>query len=82
MKYLRGAEIKGSGFTAITGDNECTIFIEDIENTKKTISRSPYVAHEVVHVLQILCEKFHMKAENEQEHLAYIAFYILEEFYK
>ena len=82
MKYLRGMEIKGYGCTTMTGDDECTIFIKDIENTKKTLSRVPYVAHEVVHVLQILCEKFHMKAENEQEHLAYIMFYILEEFYK
>ncbi len=75
-------DILGSGYTVVSGEYECSIFIEDLENSKKMIDRIPTIAHECMHVVQILCEKFAMKVENEQEHTAYILQYLLEEITK
>ena len=74
--------IKGSGFTVVSGDCEATIFLEDLENTIKDSSRFSTIAHECMHVIQIICEKFSMKIENEQEHTAYIMNYLLDEITK
>ena len=72
-------DIKGSGYTCVSGEYECSIFIEDLENSVKMIERIPTIAHECMHAIQIMCEKFGMKVENEQEHTAYLMHYLLEE---
>ncbi len=72
-------DIKGSGYTAVSGEYECSIFIEDLEESKKVIDRIPTIAHECMHAVQIICEKFGMRVENEQEHTAYLLHYLLEE---
>lgn len=75
-------EIRGSGYTCISGEYECSIFIEDLEKSKTMIERIPTIAHECMHTIQIICEKFGMKVENEQEHTAYLMHYLLEEIIK
>jgi hypothetical protein len=78
MSELMGVERKGSGYVAQFGDDSACLFLEDVEKTVKQLDRFPTIAHEVLHVIQILCEKFQMKIENEQEHTAYLMHYILE----
>lgn len=82
MSNLKGVEIKGSAYTAIQDENTTLIFIEDIKNTVKKVEMSPWIAHELVHVLQILCEKIQAKFENEQEHMAYLMHYLMSELVK
>jgi hypothetical protein len=79
MKYLKGIEVQGSGYTCISGENEATIFIENIEQTVTDLKLTPWLAHEIVHVLQIICTKYNMRFENEQEHMAYLMHYLLSE---
>jgi hypothetical protein len=81
MSQLNGnpKETQGAGYTAIFGENTIGVFIEDIEKSVTMPERFPYFAHEVVHVLQIICEKFAMRFENEIEHMAYLMHYILQE---
>jgi len=79
MSMMSGVEIKGSGFTAKQDENITIVFFEDIENTLKKVESAPYIAHELVHVLQILCEKIHSDIVDEQEHMAYIMHYIYSE---
>lgn len=71
--------IKGSGYTCVSGEYECSIFIEDLENSKNMIERIPTIAHECMHAIQIMCEKFGMKVEYEQEHTAYLMHYLLKQ---
>ena len=63
-------------------DDTTLVFFEDIKNTVKDIKLSPWVAHELVHVLQILCEKINATFQNEQEHMAYLMHYMMEELQK
>lgn len=79
MSKLKGVEKKGSGFTCVVNENTACIFIENLKESSIMLERIPHIAHEVTHVLQIICEKFGMKMENEQEHTAYLMSYILEE---
>ena len=76
---LQGGEKLGGGYTAESGDMECTIFLDDIANTVKRIENMPIIAHEIMHAIQIICEKYHMRVETEQEHTAYIFHYIMEQ---
>jgi hypothetical protein len=80
MSKLEGVPKKGSGFTCINGqnENETWIFFEDVENMVKEIENTPIIAHEIIHALQILFERFGMKFENEEEHTAYLMHYIME----
>lgn len=78
LKYLKGEEIKGSGFTCISGEYEVTVFLENIKKTVESLDLMPYVAHELMHVIQIICEKYNMKIELEQEHTAYLMFYLMD----
>jgi len=78
IKWLRGVDIKGAGFTCISGEDEATVFLEDIENTVKNIALMPFLAHEIMHVIQILCDRFSMKIEQEQEHTAYLMHYLMD----
>lgn len=82
LSKLKGIEIKGSGFTTIQSEDEMAnleigVFLSDIENL--TLAHMPMVMHEIVHILQIICEKRSMQFENEVEHTAYIAHYLLEQ---
>lgn len=76
LSYLQGVEIKGSGYTAIEDENTTLVFIKDIENTVKDYTLAPWIAHELIHVLQILCDKINANFVNEQEHMAYIMHYL------
>lgn len=78
MSKLKGVDIKGSGFTCISGEDTTTVFIENIGESVKKISCMPTIAHEIMHVIQILCEKFGMDVESEQEHTAYLTHYLFE----
>ena len=82
LSELKGVKKKGGGYTAIVDENTACIFIEDLKETVKHIENIPHIAHEVMHVIQIICENFGMSIENEQEHTAYLMFYILEEIIK
>lgn len=82
MSKLKGVEIKGSGYTCVFEENSACIFIEDIKKSVKSLERIPTIAHEILHVIQILCEKYQMKIENEQEHTAYLMHYLLTEVMK
>ena len=85
MSQMHGLEIKGEGYTCIfdMDDGWLTVgvFVADIAQ-KATPKYAPLFAHEMVHVLQAICEARHMKFENEIEHMAYIMSYILEELFK
>jgi hypothetical protein len=85
LSKLKGIPIQGSAYTCILGEEskngavEIGIFFEDIKGTVKMLERQPTIGHEIVHAIQILCEKRSMKVENEVEHLAYIYHYLHEQ---
>ena len=81
LSELKGVEIKGSGYTCVFEDFSACIFLEDVKNVcwKENI---PIIAHEAMHVIQIICEKFGMKVENEQEHTAFLLMFLIEEIIK
>lgn len=77
MKYLKGIDIKGGGYTMPLGDHTCYVFIEDIEKTVKRPNILPFLSHELVHVLQFICEARAMKFTEEKEHMAYMMSHML-----
>lgn len=79
LSQLQGIEIKGSGYTCVMKPDEACVFLDDIENTVKNITLAPWIAHELVHVLQIICEHINADFTNEQEHMAYIMHYLYSE---
>lgn len=80
MSELRGVEVKGSGMTCLLEDkNSACIFLQDVKMLVKNPFFFPYVAHEVMHIIQILCKEFNMDIKNEHEHTAYLMNYLLEE---
>lgn len=56
---------------------------EEYNITLKLPIKGPKTAsdlvHEIIHILQYICEDWHMNFINEREHLAYIAGYIFDE---
>jgi hypothetical protein len=82
MSKMTGEPIKGFGMTCEMDDGSIIIFIQDIEKSVKELDKMPYVAHEVIHAIQIICERLHAKAENEIEHFGYIMSYVLQELIK
>lgn len=78
MKYLKGVPILGDGYTCISGENETTVFLKDIEKTVKILDRMPFIGHEIIHAIQNICERYSMDFTKEQEHTAYIMFHCLE----
>ena len=70
-------QIATGGYTTKIDHSSCAIFFEDIKNSSKNIVAIPYLAHEVMHVIQLLCERSQMKVEEEKEHTAYLMHYIL-----
>lgn len=79
MSKLRGVPVLGAGYTCAMEDNSICVFIQDIAESVYVADRIPFIAHEIVHVIQILCDKYKMKIENEIEHMAYIMKYLLDE---
>ena len=78
MSKLKGVPISGAGYTCLMEDNSACVFLQDIEKTVKDVTKSSYVAHEIMHIIQILCEKFSMKVEEEKEHTAYLMHYLMD----
>jgi hypothetical protein len=61
------------------GETEICIFLKDIKTNVKDIKYMPYIAHEIMHAIQIMCKNYAMDITKEEEHTAYIMFYLLEE---
>ena len=86
LSNLMGVPQLGAGYTCVLEDtfqkdgrtNVC-IFLQDIEENVKNIEFIPYIAHEIMHALQILCKNLSMRIEEEQEHTAYLMHYLLEQ---
>lgn len=76
---LKGVEIKGGACTVPLGDRGVVIFVEDIEETLSVIENMVMIAHEIIHVIQIICEIYGMNIEEEKEHTAYLMSYILQQ---
>jgi len=85
MSKLKGVSITGAGcciesgntFT-VDGKTEICIFLQDIKANVKEISFTPYLAHEIMHAIQIMCRNLQMEVPEEVEHTAYIMHYLLE----
>jgi len=85
MSKLQGIEHWGSAYTMVMGEPkkdmrlDIIVFVKDILKSKE-FDLSPIISHEIVHVLQILCEERAMKFEDEVEHCAYIMTYLMNVF--
>lgn len=86
LSKLKGVPNLGAGYTCVfedtfteDGKTKVCIFLQDIEENVKRIEFTPYIAHEIMHALQILCSNTSMKIEEEQEHTAYLMHYLLEQ---
>ena len=66
----------GAGFTMET-DTGAAVAFHNYKESIKDISFAPVVAHEIVHVIQIICERYKFTIENEQEHMAWIMTYLM-----
>ncbi len=86
MSKLKGIEIKDGGYTTrIDGEEyhcKACIFFPNVKEMVKISANLPIIAHEVMHVIQILCEDYSMSIEEEKEHTAYLMTYLLEEIVK
>jgi hypothetical protein len=85
LSKLQGVPKLGAGYTCVfedtfsqNGKTNVCIFLQDIVENVKKLEFVPYIAHEIMHALQILCENTGMKIEEEKEHTAYIMHYLLE----
>lgn len=72
--YLRSAEPEEyEALTQKVNEHESVIYIrlplydEDI----------PYLCHEIMHVIQYICQDYGINLKKEQEHIAYLFQYIL-----
>lgn len=86
LSKLMGVPKLGAGYTCVfedthqeNGKTNVCIFLQDIKENIQKIEFVPYVAHEIMHALQILCENLNMQIEEEKEHTAYIMHYLLEQ---
>lgn len=77
LKYLRGVPVKGGAYTVTTDSHTSYVFIQDIEKSVKQPFIFPTIAHEIVHVLQNICEARIIEFTSDKEHMAYIAHYLL-----
>ena len=86
MKYLKGVEIKGGGFTCKGEEkerhNNYHIFFMDFEEMKKIPQNFPMIAHECLHAIQYIAEDYGIELSEEKEHGAYLLNYLLEELLK
>lgn len=84
MSKLQGVEIDGRpGYTTVFKISphriDIAVFFEDIENFLKVHNNFPILAHELVHVLQYICDETGIDFAEEKEHGAYIMSYLLEQ---
>lgn len=84
MSKLKGVPIEGSGYTCIIGESDdmhldIGVFYEDIEDSIKRIECMPMIFHEIMHVIQALCEARSMVIEEEKEHTGYLTSYLTEQ---
>lgn len=84
LSKVRGIDDnKGSAYTFIIGTDEKTLHldlaigIKDIENTLIP-ENSFMLAHEFMHVIQILCQERNMVIQEEKEHTAFLMSYLME----
>ena len=86
LSQLKGIEIKGSAYTCVFGNDpqkiEIGVFFEKIKKRVKKKELFPWFAHEIQHVIQIICEQIMSTPQEEKEHMAYITTYLLEELLK
>lgn len=86
MKFLKGVEIKGGGFTCKGQDEErhtnYHIFFMDFEEMKKIPQNFPMIAHECLHAVQYIAEDYGIELSEEKEHGAYLLTYLLEQILK
>lgn len=86
LSKLQGVPHLGAGYTCVfnntyqtNGETEVCIFLQDIAKNTRKIEFTPFIAHEIMHALQILCENTGMRIEEEKEHTAYIVHYLMEQ---
>lgn len=87
---LQGIDIGNAGGYCVevsenfqsTGETDIYIFLRDIKKNVKKMRYMPYIAHEILHAIQIICTNLHMRIEEEKEHTAYIMHYLMEELIK
>ena len=72
-------EIKGGAVTLRTDTHEITIFITDMAKSTLLIENTPLIAHECMHVIQLISTQYGMSIEHEMEHSAYLMYYLIEE---
>ena len=78
VQGLPKIEHKGVGFTCTIGetDTEVLVAFKNIKTFIKEKKNAPYIAHELIHVLQLICERYQMTFKNEVEHMAYLMTYL------
>ena len=86
LSKLQGVPKLGAGYTCVfedtyseNGETKVCIFYQDIEENVKRMEFVPYIAHEIMHALQIVCQNLSMQIEEEKEHTAYIMHYLMEQ---
>lgn len=83
LSQLKGQENSGAGVACILGDSKeelnIGIFIQDIKKNSKEWYAVSTFAHEIMHAIQMMCEKMGMKIEEEKESTAYLMDYLLSE---
>ena len=78
MSTLMGIEEKGCGYTCQFDEDSACLFFENLKENRKELQFQPFIAHECLHVIQILCKKYAMSIENESEHTAYLLTYMMD----
>lgn len=83
MSQLKGVPIEGSAYTVEMDYDQrkinIAVFIEDIENSVKDMKWMPIIAHELMHVMQIICERIGAQIEEEKEHTAHMTSHLFAE---
>jgi len=83
LSKLQGVEKEGSAYTTVMSQDEnmqlnIAVFYENIEKSVRKIECMPMIFHEIVHVLQYICENRGIDMEEEKEHMGYLASYLTE----
>lgn len=83
LSKLKDVPITGSAYTIKMGDDpykiDICVFIKNIKSSTKKIMWMPIIAHELVHVIQLICSEIQTNIQEEQEHMAYIMTYLMGE---
>lgn len=82
MSELKGIEKKGAAYTCQLGEEDAAvIFVDNIEEFLKVKENISIISHEIIHVLQMICEIYDMDFRQESEHMAYLMTYLLVEIF-